>query len=114
MDALIGRCGITCSECDAFIATKNNDDEKRKEVAEIWSKQYKSEIKPEDIYCDGCVSEGGYHFNYCNVCEIRKCAVEKGLINCAHCDEFACEKLMKFFEMVPVAQETLEGIRASL
>ena len=114
MDEIIGRCGITCSECGAFIATKNNDDAKRKEVAEIWSKQYGSEIKSEDIYCDGCISEGGYHFNYCTVCELRKCGVEKGLVNCAHCDEFACEKLEKFFEMVPEAKKTLEGIRANL
>lgn len=114
MDIIIGRCGITCQECGAFISTKNNDDAKRKEVAEIWSKQYGSEIKPEDIYCDGCISEGGYHFNYCNVCEIRNCGLERGVVNCAHCDEYACEKLKKFFEMVPDAQKTLDGIRKSL
>ena len=114
MSEMIARCGIACHECGAYIATKNNDDAKRAEVAEIWSKQYDSEIKPEDIYCDGCLSEGGHLFNYTRICELRKCGVEKGLESCAYCDEYACEKLQNFFTMVPEAQQKLEEIRKGL
>ena len=66
--------GLTCSECPTFIATQKDDDRERKKVAKLWSKEYKSEIKPEDINCDGCLTgEGGQVFSHSKVCEIRKC-----------------------------------------
>ena len=77
MKGMVAICGLACHECDAFLATKQNDDAKRAEVAQQWSKQYNANIKPEDIYCDGCLSKGGYLFGHCNVCEIRKCGMEK-------------------------------------
>jgi hypothetical protein len=111
MDKMIAYCGIVCTECPAFIATQENDDAKRKEVADMWSKQYKMAVKPEDINCDGCNSDSQRILGYCSVCEIRKCGQGKGVENCAHCDEYACEKLTKFIAMVPHARETLEEIR---
>lgn len=114
MDKMIAFCGITCQECGAFLATRDNNDEKRAEVAQLWSKEFKSDIKPEDINCDGCLSEGGNLFNYSKTCEIRKCAKEKGLVNCAHCSDYVCEKLVKFFEMVPDAKTSLDEIKAKL
>ena len=108
---MIGCCGIQCHECGAFIATKNGDDAKRKEVAEEWARMYNSDIQPEDINCEGCLSKGGVLFSHCNVCEIRICANGKGHVNCAHCPEYACGKLTKFFEMVPDAKTTLDDVR---
>lgn len=113
-EEMIACCGIKCHECGAYIATKNNDDAKRKEVAEQWAKMYNPDIKPEDINCEGCLSEGGVLFSHCNVCEIRKCAREKGHVNCAHCPDYACEKLTPFFEMVPDAKTTLDAFRKEL
>ena len=49
MDEMIAFCGIACHECGALIATENKDNEKRAEVAELWSKEYNVDIKPEDI-----------------------------------------------------------------
>lgn len=114
MNEMIAFCGISCQTCGAFIATKNNDDEKRAEVAKAWSKQYQSDIKPEDINCDGCLSGGTQIFSYCSVCELRKCGKEKGVANCAHCDEYACSKLEGFFQMVPESKKTLDEIRKKL
>jgi hypothetical protein len=111
MDRMIAYCGIVCTECPAFIATQENDDTKRKKVAEMWSKQYKMEVKPEDINCDGCTSGSKRMLGYCSVCEIRKCGQGKGVENCAYCDEYGCEKLTKFIAMVPHARESLEKIR---
>ena len=111
MDKMIAYCGIVCTECPAFEATQKNDDAKRKEVAESWSKQYNMSIKPEDINCDGCKTEGKRRIGYCNICQIRKCALGKGVENCAHCDEYGCEKLTRFTAMVPHAKATLEEIR---
>jgi len=113
MDKMIAYCGIVCTECPAFEATQKNDDAKRKNVAEMWSKQYNMAIKPEDINCDGCKSDSKRIINYCYVCGIRKCGKEKGVENCAYCDEYACEKLTKFWGMAPHAKASLEKIRKS-
>jgi hypothetical protein len=64
---MIAVCRLNCSECGAFLTTKKNDNQKRVEVAQEWSKRFKVEIKPEDINCDGCLSDGGRLFNYCKV-----------------------------------------------
>jgi hypothetical protein len=111
MEKVIGFCGIVCDECPALLATQKNDDNERKRVAEQWSRQYSADIKPEDVNCDGCLSESGRLFGYCKVCEIRKCGREKRVKNCAYCDEYACEKLNQFFVMAPNAKVTLEEIR---
>jgi len=114
MDEMIAFCGIACQECGAFLATKTNDDEKRAEVAQLWSKEFKTDIKPENINCEGCLSDGENLFNYCKTCESRKCGKEKGVVNCAHCSDYACEKLVKLLKMVPSAKTRLDSIKAKL
>jgi len=114
MERMIAVCGISCTECGAFLATKSDDDMKRREVARVWTDRYKRAIKPEDINCDGCRSVGGVLFSYCNVCDIRTCGQEKGVENCAYCDRYACEKLENFFQMVPDAKKMLDGIRSKI
>ena len=114
MTEMTACCGLLCSECGAFLATRDNDETKRAEVAQLWSKEFKTDIKPEDINCDGCLSDSENIFNYCKVCEIRKCGNEKGVVNCAYCSDYSCEKLDKFFEMVPDAKKQLDNIKSSL
>lgn len=113
MEQMIAFCGLTCSGCGAYLATKNNDNAQRIKTAEEWSKQFGHNFKPEEINCTGCVSKDKLKFAYCNVCEIRKCGTEKDVKNCAYCDDYACEKLDKFFQMAPIAKATLEEIRKS-
>jgi len=91
MDKITAMCGLICSECGAFIATRNDNDEKRANIARLWSKQYNIDIGPADINCLGCTSDSDCLFNHCRVCEIRKCAKEKHVVNCSYCDEYACE-----------------------
>ena len=114
MDKMIAFCGLNCTECPAFIATQKDDDKKRERVAKIWSKEFNSEIKPEDINCGGCLVESDLLFSHCKVCEIRKCGREKEVKNCAYCDVYVCEKLTKFFDMAPDAKITLSEIRKNL
>ena len=111
MGEMIAYCGLSCHECPTFIATQNNNDDKRKEVAEQWSKQYHTDLKPEDIICDGCLSESGTLFKHCQVCEIRKCCIEKNVITCAHCDNFICAKLDNFFNLAPECKDLLKEIK---
>jgi len=114
MEKMIGFCGIVCSECLGFLATQKDDNDERRKVAELWSKQFNVDVKPEDVNCDGCLSESGRLIGHCKVCEIRKCGQDKRLKNCAYCDEYACEKLNKFFETAPDAKTNLEDIRNNL
>lgn len=114
MNEIIAFCGSHCHECGAFLATGDDDDEKRAEVAKLWSKQYNADIKPGDINCGGCMSDGGALFNYCLVCEIRKCGNEKGIVNCAYCEDYACEKIEKFFHVAPECKKRLDEIRSRL
>ena len=110
MERIVAYCGIECSKCPAFIAKKENNDELRKKTAEEWSKQFNETITPESINCDGCISTG-QHISYCNVCEIRKCGLEKKVENCAYCDDYICENLDKWFKNVPDAKNRLDEIR---
>jgi hypothetical protein len=121
MDEIIAYCGLACHTCPIYVATREKDDEKRHkaraEIADYIKKHYGQECKPEDITdCDGCKTEGGRLFPGCKKCQIRKCARQKGVENCAHCDEYACEKLKEFFatEAHAHAKERLDKIRAQL
>jgi hypothetical protein len=110
-EKMIAYCGLGCSECPTFIATQKNDDKMREETAKKWSEMFHQDIKPGDINCDGCVSQSSRLFNYCGICEIRKCGKEKNVKNCAYCDEYPCEKLSAFLKNVPEAKATLDAIR---
>jgi Protein of unknown function (DUF3795) len=114
MEKMMAFCGVNCHECPTFLATKANDDEKRAEVAQLWSKEFGANIKPEDINCNGCVSDSGVLFGHCQTCEIRKCALEKETENCAHCSDYSCEKLNTVLDTTPDAKKRLDEIRAAI
>jgi hypothetical protein len=114
MERIIAYCGLTCSDCPTFRATKANDNVERKRIAELWTKEYGHPFKTEDINCDGCLSVGTRVFNYCNICEIRKCGQQRKVGNCAHCNDYKCEKLSKMHEQAQKAKSTLEEIHAEL
>jgi hypothetical protein len=111
VNEFIACCGLDCSKCGAYIATKTNDNTKREEVSKQWSEMYNTDINPKDINCNGCRSDG-QKFSYCNVCEIRKCCMEKELENCAGCDMYVCGKLEDFFKMAPDAKTTLDKLHS--
>jgi len=111
MEKMIGYCGIICSDCPVLVATQKNDDMKRRRVAEMFTRQYGREYKPEDINCDGCLGNSPRIFSYCNICEMRRCGKEKNVKNCAYCSEYPCEKLSSLFSKYPKAKETLKEIR---
>ena len=108
---MIACCGLDCSKCEAYLATQEDNDVKRAEVAKKWSVLYKADIKLEHINCDGCRT-GGKKFFYCSeICELRKCCMEKELENCAACESYKCDKLKSFIELAPEACSALEKLR---
>ena len=53
-------------------------------------------------------------YQHCKTCEIRKCGMSKGIDNCAFCNDYACDKLLDFFKMVPDAKKRLESVRSGI
>lgn len=113
MDEIIAVCGLRCHECPAYLAHAEDDDKRRADTAELWSQGYGATITPDQIDCEGCLAVGGVLFQHCSVCEIRKCGLARGLANCAQCDDYACDRLVEFFKMVPDAQAQLHAMRES-
>jgi hypothetical protein len=116
MERIIAYCGLVCSECEAYTATQADDPVKLAQLAEKWRQAFNSpEITADSILCDGCPgTNGGRRIGYCATCEIRACALDRGLANCAHCADYACEKLENFFAQAVGARGVLDEIRAVL
>jgi hypothetical protein len=113
MKKVIGYCGLYCYECPAFLATQNDDNEKRKEVAAHWSSS-SYPIKQEDVNCTGCLSKEGPVMSFCFECDVRKCGVKRKVRNCAHCDDYGCEVLQKLWLGSPGMKQHLDQIRAGV
>lgn len=107
---LIAPCGIDCSECDAYIATQNDDAMLKQKLADNYLKRFNKEVNPDELSCDGCPSTGR-HIGFCAVCEIRSCSINKGFATCAECDNFPCEKGSFIWTNNSKSKATLEALR---
>jgi len=114
VDKMIAYCGLVCTECPAYIATQNDDQQALNQVAVRWNQEYNLSVTGEDCRCDGCLTSTGRLSSYCDACKIRACGVEKKVRNCAHCSDYACQELETFFGFAPTAKATLEKIRRIL
>jgi len=119
MDPKIAYCGLTCEGCPIFWATCETDPIKKEKmraaIARFCNELYQLNLAPTDISdCVGCLTESGPLFSGCEKCLIRKCARQKRVPNCAYCDEYACDKLIRFFKTDPAARTRLEVIRTCL
>lgn len=108
---MIAFCGLVCSECPAFRATHTDDSHLRTATAALWSTQFGTNIAPEDINCRGCRNTDDELLDYCRICEIRRCGLERGVPDCAGCPEYPCSKLVRFFALVPDARRNLDALR---
>lgn len=112
MSAMIAFCGLDCSQCEAYIVTQANDEAGKQKLLEKWRVEYASpEMQISAVTCDGCHATlrlGGY----CALCEIRKCALSRGVETCAACPEYACQVLEQLLANVPQARANLEALRA--
>ncbi|MBI5602252.1 MAG: DUF3795 domain-containing protein [Deltaproteobacteria bacterium] len=111
MSQMIAYCGLVCSNCPTFLATQNDDDVARERTAALYSEKFGFDLKPEEINCDGCKSEGGKLIGYCQSCAIRKCCSGKGLDNCAICTDQPCEILIRFHEFSVDAKACFEALK---
>lgn len=105
----IAYCGLNCEACEARIATINNDDKLRDEVAKKWSAMNGVTITPEMINCVGCRGNG-VKTPYCeSLCPIRQCAINK-CETCGDCDKMeTCEKVGMIIKNNPQALKNLKS-----
>ena len=119
---MIAYCGLNCVTCPIYLATRETDPKKQRQmregIASYITKHFDTETRSEDITdCDGCTMKGRRLFSECQKCQVRRCAREKGLENCAYCSEYACEKLSKLYDSGSVdasAKKRLDEIKARL
>jgi hypothetical protein len=113
---MLAYCGLVCNTCPIHLATLEPDKSRqhtmRESIAKQCSKQYGMHLQPADITdCDGCRVETGRLFSGCRNCEIRKCASQKDIENCAYCADYACDLLLNFFSHDPDAKIRLDELR---
>ena len=110
MNKMTAFCGLDCERCDAYIATKNNDDALREKTAKYWSELNGVTITPDQINCGGCRANG-VKTVYCErLCPIRQCALKKGVETCGDCiDMDNCVKLAQITSNNAEARENLKG-----
>ena len=109
---MIAFCGLDCEKCDAFIATKNNDQALREKTAKLWSELNNVPILPEHINCEGCRVDGVKTFYCSTLCEIRKCALNKGMETCGDCQEMAtCPKVGAVLQNSIEARDNLQNMK---
>ncbi len=87
MKNMIAYCGLDCENCDAYLATVNNDQELRKKTAKLWAELNNAPIFPEHINCEGCRVDGVKTVFCDSMCGIRQCAMKKGVNTCGDCSD---------------------------
>ena len=110
MKDYIAYCGLDCENCEARIATVNNDDVLRRKVAKLWSELNAVEITPEMINCSSCRIDG-VKTPYCDsLCPIRQCAKSRTVETCGSCAGMeTCEKLCMITGNNPEALKNLKA-----
>lgn len=119
MNPVLSYCGLVCQTCPIHLATIETDPSEKdgmiREIIRLCKTHYGVEYTPEDINeCDGCKSRSGRLFFGCKKCEIRKCAIEREVENCAFCDAYACSRLKDIFQKEPETKERLDSVRTGI
>ena len=84
---MIGYCGYNCHLCVA----RSDDPAIRQQLVDGWRRIFGHQnYTAENVKCDGCLSDGRLADKECKA---RPCAIERGVKNCAYCEEFVCEKV---------------------
>lgn len=110
---MISVCGITCTECDAYQATRAGDPAQLERVAAAWREDWGGNFTAETIQCSGCLSMQEPLCSACADCEVRACAVSRGVTSCAYCDDYGCARIEGFLSHAPGLRETLDAMRGA-
>jgi hypothetical protein len=110
---LFAFCGLDCGQCPAYIATQANDVAKLAALAQEW---FDGSTDHTIVLCDGCKpnDRDAHLMKWCSECPTRACALERGLENCAYCEDYGCPKVRMVFDHAPEAEANLDKIRGTI
>jgi len=109
MEAIITRCGYRCDLCLAYKPNVLKHLDNRIILSDGWYKYFGFRIPPEEIICDGCMTENAHLID--TGCPVRPCVIEKNFSNCSECSEMICEKLK---ERIVVYEEMLKKMNGNI
>ena len=110
MRKMIAYCGLDCEKCDAYLATVRDDQALREKTAKAWAALNHAPILPEHINCLGCRADGIKTVFCDSLCEIRQCALKKGVETCGDCEELEkCPTVGMILADNPGALKNLKG-----
>ena len=111
MKKMIAYCGLDCEKCDAYLATIHDDQALREKTAKAWAELNHAPILPEHINCQGCRADGIKTVFCDSLCEIRQCALQKGVETCADCSELEkCQTVGTILADNPEALKNLKRL----
>lgn len=87
MEEITGYCGYNCHLC----AARSDDPKVRQKLVDGWKRIFGHQnYTAENVKCGGCRSSKEIADKQCKA---RPCAIERGVMNCAECGDFACDKV---------------------
>ena len=108
MNKMIAYCGLDCEKCDAYLATIRDDQALREKTAKAWAELNQAPILPEHINCLGCRADGVKTVFCDSLCQIRQCALNKGVETCGGCPEMGrCGTVGQIHASAPEARDNL-------
>lgn len=112
METLISACGLVCSKCKAFIATRTGDEALAEATAREWSQLNGVTIQKDQIWCTGCLTDAAPKYHFCgNLCAIRKCVLTKNIDTCAECSSYPCDLVKPVADALPATVKMIEALR---
>jgi hypothetical protein len=109
MKLVLTRCGYRCDLCLAYKPNVEKSPSNQQKLSDGWYKYFGFRIPPEKIICDGCMSENPRLID--STCPVRPCVIEKGLTNCAQCEDYVCSKLT---ERLVVYEEVKDRVKTKI
>ena len=108
MNKMIAYCGLDCEKCDAYLATIRDDQALREKTAKAWAELNQAPILPEHINCLGCRADGVKTVFCDSLCQIRQCALNKGVETCGGYPEMErCGTVGQIHAGAPEARDNL-------
>jgi hypothetical protein len=102
MGTILTRCGYRCDLCLAYKPNVEANPANRQILSDGWHQYFGFRLPPEEIYCDGCMADNPKLID--QSCPVRPCVIEKGLENCAQCEQYVCEKLTERLVVIEEVQ----------
>lgn len=83
-------CGLYCGVCAIMYATRDENLKFRERLAPVYG------VRPEDLFCAGCLAPEEQVWQYCRHCPIKSCARDRAIEGCHECDDWPCEMIENF------------------